>query len=81
AGQPMDLDPRLPENVRMVLSSFEAPANLPLARELWMENAADSLSAVKVPTLALIGGRDLQIDQHADGDPLRAAATGMANVT
>lgn len=32
AGQPMNPDPGLPESVRMVLASFEAPANLPLAR-------------------------------------------------
>jgi hypothetical protein len=40
-GQPMDLDPRLPESIRRVLASFEAPANLPLARDLWTENAAE----------------------------------------
>jgi hypothetical protein len=32
AGEPMDADPRLPEQVRMVLASFETPANLPFAR-------------------------------------------------
>jgi hypothetical protein len=30
----MNPDQRLPESVKMVLASFEAPANLPLAREL-----------------------------------------------
>jgi hypothetical protein len=35
---------------------------------------------VTIPTLVLIGGRDVQIDVHADGGPLRAAATGMTNV-
>ncbi|MDX6280521.1 MAG: uncharacterized protein QOH03_1592 [Kribbellaceae bacterium] len=81
AGQPMDPDPRLPEDVRRVLGSFEAPANLPLARELWGENAAASLVEVAIPALVLIGGKDLQIDLHADGDPLQAAAAGMSNVT
>jgi pimeloyl-ACP methyl ester carboxylesterase len=81
AGLPMDPDPRLPESVRMVLASFEAPANLPLARELWAEESTESLSAVRIPTLILIGGRDVQIDQHADGDPLQAAARGLPNVT
>lgn len=81
AGQPMDPDPALPDGVKMVLASFEAPANLPLARELWLESASDSLAKVRLPTLVLIGGKDLQIDEHADGDPLQEAAAGMPNVT
>lgn len=81
AGQPMNPDPSLPENVRMVLASFEAPANLPLARELWVESTVDSLAKVRIPALVLIGGRDVQIDARADGGPLQEAAAGMANVT
>jgi hypothetical protein len=81
AGEPMDPDPRLPETVRMVLASFETPANLPFARELWVESACDSLAKVRIPTLVLIGGSDVQIDVHADGDPLQGAAAGMSNVT
>jgi dienelactone hydrolase len=81
AGKPMEPDPRLPESVRMVLAAFEAPANLPLARELWAEDATVPLREVVVPTLILIGGRDVQVDAHADGDPLQDAARGMRNVT
>jgi uncharacterized protein len=77
----MDPDPALPDSVMMVLASFETPMNLPLARELWNESASDSLAKVRIPTLVLIGGNDLQIDMHADGDPLQQAAAGMANVT
>jgi uncharacterized protein len=80
SGQPMDPDPRLPEDVRLVLSTFETPANLPLARELWAEDATRTLPEVRIPTLVLIGGHDLQVDTHADGDPLQAAAAGMPNV-
>ncbi|WP_285725031.1 alpha/beta hydrolase [Psychromicrobium xiongbiense] len=81
AGQPMNPDPAIPESVRMVLASFETPANLPLARELWVESAGDSLAGVRIPVLVLIGGHDVQIDQHADGDPLQRAAEGMPQVT
>jgi pimeloyl-ACP methyl ester carboxylesterase len=81
AGQPMDPDPGLPDGVRAVLSSFEAPANLPLARELWSADAVRDLAGVRIPTLVLIGERDLQIDRHADGDPLQAAAAGLANIS
>lgn len=77
----MNPDPGLPDSVRMVLASFEAPANLPFARELWVESTCGSLGNVRIPTLVLIGGRDVQIDVHADGGPLQEAAAGMANVT
>lgn len=81
AGRPMDPDPRLPEDVRALLRGFEAPIGLPLAREVWAENADDSLAAVSIPTLVVIGGKDVQVDVRADGDPLQAAAAGMSNVT
>jgi pimeloyl-ACP methyl ester carboxylesterase len=81
AGLPMQLDPELPETIRMALASFEAPANLPFARELWDEDAADSLPDVQLPVLVLIGQKDSQADVHADGEPLQHAARGMANVT
>ncbi|MEV8373136.1 alpha/beta fold hydrolase [Kribbella sp. NPDC056861] len=81
AGQPMELDASLPEAVRLTLGSFENPANLPLARELWTESAVDRLPQVEVPALVLIGGKDVQIDVRADGDRLQAAAAGMDNVT
>ena len=73
-GEPMDPDPRLPEGVRAVLASFEAPPNLPLARELWAEDATAVLRSIAVPALVVLGGKDLQIDPVADGDPIRRAA-------
>ncbi len=81
AGEPMNPDAALPESVRMMLASFDTPANLPFARELWTESAVDSLAQVSVPTLVLIGGKDVQVDVHLDGDPLRRAAAGMQYVT
>lgn len=80
AGLRMDLDTGLPQEVRLVLSSFETPANLPLARELWAEDATRMLPDVAIATLVLIGGHDLQIDWHADGDLLQTAAAGMPNI-
>ncbi|MCB0910462.1 MAG: alpha/beta hydrolase [Propionibacteriaceae bacterium] len=80
-GRPMDPDPRLPENVRMVLTSFETPANLPFARELWTEGADQSLADVRLPTLVVIGRKDAQVDADLDGRPLQDAAAGMDHVT
>lgn len=81
AGQPTAPDPALPQDVQMLLQSLEAPVNLPLARELWLANAAPLLSQVDVPVLVVIGKRDLQVDWQADGEPLQRAAAGHANVT
>jgi hypothetical protein len=81
AGQPMNIDPNLPDSVKRVLASFEAPANLPLARELWDEDATVSLRKVTIPTLVLIGRKDLQIDATLDGGPLEQAAIGKDNIT
>ncbi|PYI65022.1 hypothetical protein CVV68_19850 [Arthrobacter livingstonensis] len=79
AGEPMNPDLAPPESVKMLLASFEALANLPLARELWAESTRNSLRQVQIPTPVLIGGRDVQIDATADGDPLQEAAAGKAN--
>lgn len=81
AGQPMDPDPGLPDPIRMVLASFETPANLPFARELWSEDAGDTLPAVEVPTLVVIGQKDAQVDAQVDGGNLQAAAAANTNVT
>lgn len=81
AGEQMNPDPSLPDTVRTVLASFEAPANLPFARELWVESASDWLPKVQIPALVLIGAKDLQVDPQADGHPLQEAVDGMTNVT
>jgi len=80
AGAPMDPDPALPESARMTLLSFETPVNQPLARELWAESACDTLPKITIPVLVLIGGKDVQVDLHADGDPLQECAEGMGNI-
>lgn len=81
AGQPMDPDPSLPETVRMALASFDVPMNLPFARELWVEDAADTLGDVTVPTLLVIGRRDAQVDADLDGQRLQEAVAGATTVT
>lgn len=81
AGEPIALDPSLPEGVQMLLKSLETPANLPFARELWTANAAPLLRQVNVPVLVIIGKKDIQIDWQADGEPLQRAAAGHEEVT
>ena len=81
AGEPIVPDPVLPEGVKMLLKSLETPANLPLARELWMANAAPLLKQVDVPVLVIIGKKDLQVDWQTDGEPLKLASAGHEKVT
>ena len=81
AGEPIAPDPALPSGVQMLLQSLVNPANLPFARELWMADAAPLLARVAVPTLVVIGKKDLQVDWQADGTPLQRAAAGHEAVT
>ena len=81
AGEPVAPDPALPEGVQMLLRALETPANLPFARELWVADAAPLLAQVDVPTLVVIGKKDLQVDWQADGEPLQRAAAGNEDVT
>jgi uncharacterized protein len=81
AGEPIALDPSMPEGVQMLLKSLETPANLPFARELWTADAAPLLSQMDVPVLVIIGKKDLQVDWQADGEPLKLAAAGHEDVT
>ncbi len=80
-GEPMAPDAALPEGVRTVLASFDAPANLPFARELWSADAAALLPEAAIPVLVLIGKRDVQVDAVLDGGPLEQAAAGRADIT
>jgi hypothetical protein len=81
AGKPVTPDPTLPKGVQDLLLSLTAPANQPFARELWTADAASLIPRLTVPTLIVIGKKDIQVDWRADGDPLQRAAAGHANAT
>ncbi|MEV8266596.1 alpha/beta hydrolase [Microbacterium sp. NPDC076911] len=80
AGEPMNPDATLPDPLKRLLASLEAPANLPLARELVADSAAAYLGAVSIPTLVLIGAKDVQVDMSLDAEPLERAATGNDHI-
>ncbi|QSO45609.1 alpha/beta hydrolase family protein [Alicyclobacillus mengziensis] len=81
AGQSAAPDPALPEGVKNLIASLEAPANLPFARELWTVDAASLLARINAPVLVVIGKKDIQVDWQADGQILAQAAEGKLNVT
>jgi hypothetical protein len=81
AGQPMTVDDSLPQVIKTVLGALAVPANLPFVRELWVANPSAMIAQVAVPTLIVIGRRDIQVDWQADGGYLQAATAGQANVS
>lgn len=76
AGQPAAPDPALPEGVKALFSSLEAPLNLPFARELWRADAASLVRDLAVPALVIIGKKDLQVDWQLDGEAFMRAQAG-----
>lgn len=80
-GEPTAPDPSLPEGVQTLLHSLENPANLPFARELWTADASSLLADVDVPTLVVIGKKDIQVSWTDDGMPLQQAAAGNTRIT
>jgi hypothetical protein len=81
AGKPMVPDTSLPNGVKDLLRSLETPANLPFARELWVEDPADHIARISEPTLIVIGKKDMQVDWRKDGGALETATAGSRNVT
>ena len=81
AGQSASPDPGLPEGVKNLIASLEAPANLPFTRELWTADAASLLAQIDVPVLILIGKKDIQVDWQTDGQALKKAAQEKVDVT
>ncbi len=81
AGEPVVPDASLPEGVKNLLLSLTAPANLPFARELWLEDPAVLIAGVGEPTLVVIGKKDIQINWRADGGALEAATAANGNAT
>jgi hypothetical protein len=81
AGEPMVPDASLPEVVKSLLASLTVPANLPFARELWLENPAHLASQVSEPMLVVIGKKDIQVDWRVDGSALQTATVKNGDVT
>lgn len=81
ASQPVDPDPALPPGIAGLVQGLASPANLPFSRELWLADASPLVRDVDVPVLVVIGAKDVQVDVHADGEPLQLAAAGRGHVT
>ena len=81
AGEQMVIDPALPDSVKLLLQGLSAPVNQPFAAELWTLDIAPWLAELDLPTLVLIGKKDIQVDWQLDGGPLEAQAAGNPMIT
>ena len=81
AAKPFAADPALPEGINDLFQGFNAPINLPFTRELFALDPSPLIGKVTVPTLVMIGKKDIQVDYLVDGSLLEAAAKGLSNVS
>ena len=81
AGEEVSLDPALPAGVQGLLQALTAPVNLPFTRELWTSDGASLLRRIGIPTLVVIGEKDIQVDRKDDGSILQEATRGREHVT
>lgn len=79
AGEPMTIDPSLPDAMRGLFLSLETPFNLPFARELLMADPAAPLAQVEAPVMVVIGKKVVQVDWKTDGGALERAASANGN--
>lgn len=81
AGEPVAPDPSLPAGIQALLAGLTTPANLPFARELWTTDSAPLVAEIDVPTLIVIGKKDIQVDWRADGERLQHVAASNPHVS
>lgn len=79
SGEPMVIDDSLPEGLKKLLMSLEAPANLPFSRELWTYSLSEHIVGITNPVLVVIGKKDIQVNWEVDGKYLERALSGNRN--
>jgi uncharacterized protein len=79
-GKPFVPNPALPDALNDYASSWYQPINLPYTREIFPLDPAELLAQVTVPTLVVIGRKDIQVDWEGDGGLLQAATANLTNV-
>jgi uncharacterized protein len=81
AGQPVEVDPNLPEFLRNLITAITLPTNQPFARELWVLDPAARLEKITAPVLIVIGKKDIQVDWHIEGPPFEEIAAQHKNIS
>ena len=81
SGQPVEIDPSLPEGLRVVFTALTNPVNQPFSHELLTANPARLLLDVPEPVLVVIGQKDIQVNWQVDGQALESVLAGRDHVT
>jgi hypothetical protein len=81
ASRPVQIDASLPEPLRNMILAITQPANQPFARELWVLNPVEQLAKISVPTLIVLGKKDIQVDWQTDGSIFETVANDHSNIT
>ncbi len=79
AGKPFQANPVMPEPINQLIQSLYVPVNLPFTRELFQVDLRTSIAKIGVPTLVVIGKKDIQVDYKLDGAPLEQAVKANKN--
>jgi pimeloyl-ACP methyl ester carboxylesterase len=70
----------LPEgNIKLIVMSLWNPANLPFSRELWNYSLPMHIANIDVPTIVLIGKKDIQVDWKIDGREIEKSTAQKPN--
>jgi uncharacterized protein len=78
--RPVHVDETLPEGLKQLISAITQPINQPFARELWIYDPRTRLPGVAVPTLIVIGKKDIQVDWQIEGPFFEALAREHPNL-
>jgi uncharacterized protein len=78
--RPIRIDETLPDPLKQMVAAITQPINQPFARELWVYDPLTRLPQVAVPTLIVIGKKDIQVDWQIEGPLFESLAKGHPNI-
>jgi uncharacterized protein len=78
--RPVKVDETLLDGLKQVIAAITQPVNQPFARELWLYDPLTRLPRVTVPTLIVIGKKDIQVDWQIEGPLFETVAKDHPNI-
>ena len=81
AGEPFAAHPDLPAELNNYIGNLHDPRSLPFMREVLPLDVAELLAQTTVPTLVVIGKKDLQVNWESDGALLKDSTAGLDHIT
>jgi uncharacterized protein len=78
--RPVQVDETLPDGLKQLISALTLPLNQPFARELWGYDPLTRLAEIPVPTLIVIGKKDIQVDWQIEGPLFESLTKDHSNI-